>query len=62
MKNYLLIALLFSLQPILAQTGSMVRQGTWRGEIYSIGGKLPINFVVGEGNKDKIPNTNTKWC
>ncbi len=55
MKNYLLIALLFSLQPILAQTGSMVRQGTWRGEIYSIGGKLPINFVVGEGNKDKIP-------
>ncbi|MEY2793492.1 MAG: hypothetical protein RJA76_1484 [Bacteroidota bacterium] len=55
MKNYLLIALLFSLQPILAQTGSMVRQGTWRGEIYSIGGKLPINFVVGEGKKDKIP-------
>jgi thiol-disulfide isomerase/thioredoxin len=55
-KNILAFTFLFSSVLLFGQSSpAVVKAGAWRGEIKSIGGLLPINFLVEAPKGEKIP-------
>ncbi len=55
MKNWFLILLVFLVHTVIGQSTHSLKPGVWRGEIASSGGKLPINFIVGDLINNKVP-------
>ena len=54
-KTFVLVLCTLINLTILGQSIPIIKAGNWRGEITSIGGKLPINFIVSAPQNGKIP-------
>ncbi len=54
-KTFVFVLCTFINLTIFGQSIPNIKAGNWRGEITSIGGKLPINFIVSEAKNGKIP-------
>lgn len=54
-KNTWLFLIFILSQPIFGQSNLLIKTGSWRAEIKSIGGNLPFNFLVSIATNGKIP-------
>ncbi|MEY4383217.1 MAG: hypothetical protein RI995_759 [Bacteroidota bacterium] len=53
--NFLTFLGIIAVHSLFAQVNLAVKSGPWRGEIQSIGGKLPINFILDPLKAEKHP-------